>query len=177
MRYIFILFLFVANSLMAQKSIYDIKISVGNEKAFELAAFRGKKILIASINPTFLSTKSNFQYWDSLQKANPTLAIVLMQTSEGTTAASKGAEVFVPKSPESTVLTRTNSAKKEKGSGQNALMRWLTDVRLNGHFDLDVTTDAQLYFVSEAGVLYAVLEKGASSSNIDAILKQETVWQ
>ena len=54
-------------------------------------------------------------------------------------------------------------------------MQWLTHAGQNIHFDADVTTDNQLYIISESGILYAVLEKGVPPGVIDQLLKQEDV--
>ena len=58
---------------------------------------------------------------------------------------------------------------------QNALMKWLTNSSENNRFDAEVSTDNQLYVISESGILYAILEKGAPLKVLETVLGQKDI--
>ena len=60
------------------------------------------------------------------------------------------------------ILTEGMHTRKSAGEQQSPLLKWLTDKGSNGHFDMDVSSPGQKFFVSEQGRLYGVL--GAETS-------------
>jgi glutathione peroxidase-family protein len=173
---LFGLFLYAGGS-MAQSRVYDISIQGIDGKSISLASYQGKKILIAAVSADNLQ-KGQLRFLDSLQAGNPAVAVIAIPASDYKGANDSLVIDGVKKS--STLRMQVAAAdgvKKTNGSKQNRLMQWLTSVSSNTHFDLDVTTDNQLYVISESGVLYAVLEKGAPASLINQLLKQEDVKQ
>jgi glutathione peroxidase len=177
MKYILFFIFFYCCQVSAQSNIYDFRVQTKNGKSINLQDFKGKKILIASVGAKNLQEKSAFSYWDSIQTANPKIAIIIIPSDDFSEADSISASVDGIKVPPSskTTVSASVSVKKDKGDRQNPLMQWLTHAGQNTHFDADVTTEKQLYIISESGVLYAVLEKGVPPVVISQLLKQEDV--
>lgn len=165
----FFLFLFV------KTSIYDLQIQTVEGNTINMSEFRGKKILIASISHTNLQSEG-LVFLDSLQLANPSVVIIAIPANDfGGTGNAETLTAIINKTSRKIIVTAPADVKKEKDRTQNSLMKWLTSNLENFHFDAEVNTDNQLYFVSESGVLYAVLEKGVPTEIIDKLLKQEDV--
>lgn len=174
MRLFLLSFIFYANALFSQSSIYDLSITTAAGQNLSLSEYKGSKMVIAAVSPDSLQKESVLNYWDSLQTANPTVIFILVPAND---FASPGDTVVLENPSGDIVLSEGADVKKDNGSNQSPLMQWLTDPAKNSHFNADVRTDNQLYFISETGVLYAVLEKGVEQQVVDNILKQDEVQQ
>lgn len=165
----FFIFLFV------KTSIYDLQIQTVEGNKIKMSEFKGKKILIASISPENLET-GGLAFMDSLQLANPSVVVIAVPASDF--GGDRNTEIMLTikdNTSRKIIVAEQADVKKEKNKSQNALMNWLTHEMENFHFDTDVTTDNQLYIISESGVLYAVLEKTVPVGVLDKLLKQEDV--
>lgn len=49
--------------------------------------------------------------------------------------------------------------RKSFGDKQSYVTKWLTDVNLNGHFNIDITEDGQMFLLDERGSLFGVFRK------------------
>jgi glutathione peroxidase len=177
MRFLFWVALLIPAELMAQSSLYKITLTTINGKNINLSDFGGKKIMVASVSAENLNN-GQLAYLDSLQLANPAIIVIAVPAADYK-SVNDSATVTQMKNNSSLhiIVTGADVVKKNNGGKQNKLLFWLTSVSANTHFDLDVTTDDQVYIISESGVLYAVLEKGASAGLINQLLKQEDVKQ
>lgn len=176
MKLILFFIFFYCCQVSAQSSIYDLQVKTRNDKLISLQDYKDKKILIASVGVKNLHKKEAFSYWDSLQAANPQVAIIIIPSNDfGTDDSVSATDKTTAPVSAKTIVSISVSAKKDKGINQNPLMHWLTHADRNTHFDADVNTDNQLYIINESGMLYAVLEKGVPPGVIDQLLKQEKV--
>ena len=176
MRLIFFLAIFYSVPALSQSSIYELDIQTITGETVSFKAYKGQKILIASVSTDNLQKKGALVFWDSLKAANPKTAMILMAAGDmGTAVDSAALNNIKNNTSDKLVLSGTVQVKKDKGNNQNPVMQWLTDGNKNSHFNADVETDQQIYVISESGVLYAVLGKGVSPSVIDQVLKQNDV--
>jgi glutathione peroxidase-family protein len=156
MKIFLILFIYMSG-IFSETSIYDINIEIVQGQVFNMAQCRGKKILISVIRPDSLQNQK-LNFLDSVKEVNPNLVIIVIPATDF--IAPEEIVAAVNNNPSSgLILVAPSAVKKSAGETQHPLMKWLTDIEQNSHFDAEVKSDDQLYFVSESGVLYAVLER------------------
>ena len=175
MRYIFLLLLLGSATLQAQKSIYTISLQSESGKTFSLSDYRTKKMIIGVFSPSVYQNKQTRQYWDSVKTPNHRIQVLLMVAADlnvqGASAADLSGQLDVSTFFETTKVV----SKKLNGVYGSEIVNWLSNTSLNNHFSADTVTDERLYFISESGVLYAILEKGASSKIINELINQQDV--
>jgi glutathione peroxidase-family protein len=177
MKNILILLFLFQGEIVAQKDLSDIQIQSLDGTIIAMKNFEGKKILIASASlDNFQNHRLNFL--DSLQVANPSVVIIAVPALDfGGVRNESIIESIKNRPPGNIIVATPGEVKKNKGEKQSRLLRWLTNDADNSHFNAEVATDDQLYFISESGILYAVLEKGVPAAVIDQLLKQDDVKQ
>jgi hypothetical protein len=177
MRYIFLFLLLSSSAIKAQKSIYGISVQSESGKTVSLGDYKTKKMIIGVFSVTAYQNKQTKQYWDSVKASNPNINVLLMVAADlempGSAAANFTNELPVSTSFETTKI----SSKKSNGVYGSEIVNWLSSTSLNNHFSADLVTDERLYFISESGVLYAVLERGASAKIINELINQQDVKQ
>jgi len=142
--------------------------------AISLKQYTGKKILIAIVGNDLWKDKSPLLQFDSLQKANPSIVVIVLPASDfGNASDSTIVSQDLQSSKSGLIKSSPAKVKKSNGKDRPQIIQWLSDVQMNSHFDMDVLTDYQLYFINETGALYAVLGKGASSATINELLQQK----
>lgn len=156
---IFIVLFLSLTGIFSKTNIYDIKVKTVEGRIFDLTQCKGKKIVVATIRPSSLQNEK-FHFFDSIQKANPNLIIIAIPATDFTAFGDTISSINYNSSL-NLILVAPSFVKKSAGKSQHPLMTWLTSLEQNNHFDAEVKTDDQLYFVNESGVLYAILEKGA----------------
>lgn len=177
MKFIFLFVILCSTNLLAQNKIYDQSIQTLDDRTISMSRFSGSKILIASVSPDRLKKKTLAQL-DSLQTANPSVIVIAVPALDfGGSDNTELVAQIKKNNARKIIITTASEVKKENGDRQSGLLQWLTHGTKNSHFDTEVATDNQLYFISESGILYAVLESGAPSSLVDKLLKQEDVKQ
>ncbi|MBL7699867.1 MAG: hypothetical protein JNK79_16995 [Chitinophagaceae bacterium] len=177
MRYIFYIALLYSFPLMSQTSIYDLKVQTAYGGELRLQHLKGRKILIAVVSVENLNRKGGLELWDSITTANPNVACILIPASDMDTVSNDSAAMVSvrTKTSKKLILSDVGSVRKDRGEKQHPLMRWLTDVSQNEYFNSDVTTDQQLYVISESGILYAIMEKGVRMAVVNEVLKSADV--
>lgn len=70
------------------------------------------------------------------------------------------------------IISTPSMVKKSAGETQHPLLKWLTNVNQNGHFDKDIVQDCQMFMVNENGVLY-----GVHSYILDALTMRNVMLQ
>lgn len=144
-----------------------------NGKAISLKQYAGKKMLIAIVGNDLWKDKSPLLQLDSIQKANPSIVVVVLPASDfGNSSDSALVSQDLQSSKTGLIKSAPAPVKKSNGAARSNIVQWLTDVQLNSHFDMDVLTDYQLYFINETGGLYAVLGKGFSNATVNELLQQ-----
>jgi glutathione peroxidase len=166
---------FYAGDLLAQSQVYDITIPKIDGTSVSLSSYKGKKIVVLSVSPGNIQN-GTLAVLDSLQAANPSFVVIAVPATDfaGNDDSLK-IDAIKKNSPRHVIVAAADAVKKSNGAKQNRLLQWLTNSSQNTHFDADVTTDVQLYLISESGILFAVLEKGTPTSLIVQLLKQADV--
>lgn len=159
----------------AQTEVYDLSIQDLQGKIVKLGKYKGQKILIASVTPDNLE-RGGLRFLDSLQQVYPRVAMIAVPAMDF--GGAKNAEIMTNIRNENSkglIIGSPANVKKNKGKDQNSLLKWLTNLSDNKHFNDDVDTDNQLYVISESGILYAVLLKDAPVAVIDIVLRQADI--
>jgi glutathione peroxidase-family protein len=168
-----VLFMLTSCLLQAQNNFYDLSVIPAMGRVVSLSDYKGKKVLIVVASPTAIQAKNAARYLGKVQAAYPQIAVLVLQTAD----TGKVVDSAVIANPEqlqklsNTRFVTLTAAGKDKGSAQHPLLQWLTHSDSNRHFDLDITGDEQFFVISESGVLYAVLEKGAPDEALKTVLE------
>ena len=70
------------------------------------------------------------------------------------------------------LILQSSYVTKNAGLNQNSLLKWLTDVNQNTHFDVDVRSTEQIFIVNKKGTLYSVLTREVGSDVLNASLQE-----
>lgn len=176
MKLILIIAVLASLQLNAQRNAFDFSVRDAKGNFVSLSDFKGKRLVVATIAKENLETKTAFSYWDSIQRANPQIKFFIIPVNDfGADSSGEISSSLSRSSPSGLFLSQTVSAKKGSGEKQDPFIRWLTNGSENGHFDMDVSDDQQMFVISEAGVLYAVVGKGTSRKILNEILSQPDI--
>lgn len=177
MKLFLLAMIFYSGDLLAQSQVYNISMRAIDGTSFSMSSYKGKKIVVLSVSPDNIKN-GQLAVLDSLQVANPTFVVIAIPATDfkGSNDSIK-IDAIKNNNPWHVIVTAADVVKKSNGTKQNRLLQWLTNSSQNTHFDADVTTDVQMYFISESGVLFGVLEKGAPTSLISQLLTQPDVKQ
>ncbi|MEO6230420.1 MAG: hypothetical protein ABJB11_13695 [Ferruginibacter sp.] len=177
MKYFLMLLFFIPGRSFSQTSLFDIQLKSLDGKIVRMKDYKGKKIVISTASAVILQSYQ-LAFLDSLQESNPSIVVIAVPAIDfGGIDDSLKIGALKKSSRPNMVVAAADWVKKSNGIKQNRLLQWLTNSSQNTHFNADITMDAQLYIISESGVLYAVLEKGTPVSLINQLLKQEDVKQ
>jgi hypothetical protein len=161
-------------SVTAQKSIYEISMQTIDSVSFSMSVFKGKKIIIATSSPEALHS-GGLKYYDSLQKAFPDTKVIVIPAEDLNGIMNREFSLALKNTLQRRVtICMLTSAKKSAARNQNNLMKWLTSVNDNKHFDLDVR-DEPIYVISECGALYALLDRNVTAKQWQEVLSIENL--
>jgi len=150
---------------------YDIEFQSLDGKPVSMADYKGKKILVATIDVNKPSARQ-FAFLDSLQEASKDLQIMIVPSSDKSSAGEDEVKEFYRATKSTLLVGQSAKVGKRAGEKQHKLYQWLTNVENNLHFNND--GEAGRYFlVSAKGTLYATMEPGVPDSVILNILKIE----
>jgi glutathione peroxidase-family protein len=177
MKYIIILVLFCTNQICAQSKIYDVEVSTLDSTKESLRYYPGQKILIATGHPNYLR-KAGVKFLDSLKSLYPALVIIAVPVQDSSIEDTRSDIDLIQNNRAKKIIVGTvaNTA-DNKSERQNKLVKFLTDVGENTHFDQELTTDFTIYLISESGYLYATLNKSTSAKTLNELIRQEDVKQ
>lgn len=166
------LFGFVLIMFSMQSSIYDIQIDTVEGATAGMASFTGKTIVISPFN-ALTPDIAWLQHLDSLQMGDTSLQVIAVPANDFTNAGNDGLLAVLKDSLAlNFVMLKSTDVKKDAGNNQNLLLKWLTDVNENGHFDVDVMAEGQMFIVSRNGILYSVLDNDVPENILNQILSQ-----
>jgi len=177
MRLLLIFVFLYSLPILGQDKIYDLNVETAYDGRFDMSQLKGQKVVVAAISLETLKNKSTIQFWDSLKAANPKIGFILIPAVD-VGADSDDSTVMrevTNRTPEKLILSGAGRVKKDSRDKQHPIMQWLTDVKKNRHFDMEVESDVQIYVVSESGELYAVLTKNTQLKVLNQVLKQDDV--
>lgn len=151
-------------------SFYDIKFEALDGTIIKTSSYKGKKVVIALLSAN-ASGLGMVTYLDSIQKANKSVQVIIIPTGDfdGSVSAQ---DLKSLKKNISLLVTKPLKVKKSNGNLQHPLFVWLTQVKENKHFDMDVQSEGQLFIVSERGTLYSVLPKDTPRNIISKVIDE-----
>jgi len=176
MKIIILFIIFCSNQIMAQVNLWEIQFQTLDGKTINMHDFKGKKILIASVSPEKLRNGS-LKFLDSVQAAYPAAVVIAIPAADyGDTLIT---DIIMNEIKNSvsyqSVVTVPALVKKESGINQFSLAAWLTHHEINGHFDADVSTDYQVFIISESGILYTELQEDITFQTITQLFSQADI--
>ncbi len=143
--------------------IYQFSIHTIDGKEISLDNYKGKKLLFITLSPN-LSDSSLHQLMAFRQKySSDSLAIIGIPALEDGFTRKSAYAVYktVNRDDISLIISEPVNVRKT-ASQQVALFFWLTHVENNRHFNNDVTSPGQKFFLDESGILYAVMSQRQS---------------
>lgn len=152
------------------QGIYGQALKDVNGKDIALQHYAGKKILFIVLSPKTADSLSREIRAFKKQYGNTVHVIGVLSAEDGVTEATKPGLL---RSLSINDIELTGIQHTRKGIGQSPVLQWLTNRKQNGHFDREVTSPGQKFFVSENGKLYAVIgpEKHLDAPIIAKIVK------
>lgn len=163
-------------------SLYQIEFKdITGIDLIRMSNYTGKKLVVLEFNaasPDAFQLKSLDTLYKSSKGQFEVIAIPV--NDFGTPMESNALKSMLKDSLRLTYLIGDPGiAQKSAGSSQHPLLKWLTDVNDNLHFDDDITEDGKMFILSDTGTLYAILNKGFRPNNplMQTILNNEPVNQ
>ena len=155
-----------------RSSVYDITIPSISGSMVSISSYQGKKILVTIFNPASPDT-AFLNYLNSISKANSSLQIIAVPAAElGKAASSKALTSFANSFSANFLMTAPVLVKKNANKYQGSLLKWLTNVSENGHFDTDAEEAGQLFIIGKEGTLYGVLSGGSEKKILERSINQ-----
>ncbi len=157
-------------------SLYSIRFEQADGGVIEMSSFKGKRFMVVVVDPE----RPDIAYLDQVRSvagsssASPhIIAVPASDLEEGKSkAAAPAAFAALHKS---ITLSKAVDAGK-RSAKQHPLLKWLTAVEGNGHFDRDVE-DGLIFMINEKGVLYGVHSKQLSPKLLKEVMEQEIKQQ
>lgn len=154
MKLIFLSFGLLASGVFFQSNLYDLNVQSVSGSTLLMSSYSGKKIAVVVFDPAAVNN-SFLHSIDSL--SGNKLKIIAVPANELGMATTASLITLSQSFSSSMVMLRPCYVKKNAGVNQEPLLKWLTNVSENGHFDNDVSATGQIFLVNQSGVLYAVL--------------------
>lgn len=152
-------------------SIYDIEVQSADGTKISLSRFKGNKLLITTV-PAGKESKQKINYLSSLAANDNTLRIIAVPVLDDDTRKAKDETISLSDIKSSDMLvTKPMNTFRKSNYEQHALFRWLTNYKLNGHFDAGWTGTGEYFLVSDEGQLYAVLDADVPKKVLEDALR------
>ncbi|MFT3945667.1 MAG: hypothetical protein QM763_15195 [Agriterribacter sp.] len=158
-------------------SLYGISFDTFNGATVSMSSFKGRSVVIIVLD----NKRPGIKYLttvDSLAKRSLSSAVVILvpaadidadSTKQSAEISNAGKEL----SERKIVTAKEMNVKKKSAEKQHPLFQWLTNAKLNGHFDNDVVSDGQMYMINEKGILYGVHEAQLSGKTVTQVITQK----
>lgn len=149
---------------------YDLQFESIDGAMVNTSSFKGKKVVIAVVSSEQKSVRL-IEYLDSTQKANDSVRVIAIPTGDfkGTVNVQTLKEL---RNRLSIIISKPMKVTKESGAQQHALFSWLTKSAENTHFNMDVSGEGQLFFISAKGTLFGVFPKDTPARIISRTINQ-----
>jgi len=170
-KYFIILIAIFMSATAFSQNYFQLSFKKLNGDTVSVNSYAGKKTMyiilpLNQTNPVFSQLEAfKNRYQDSIR------IVGILSIEEGFESSSIGSIQSMYQNLKIIVSEGMNT-KKASGVSQGAIMKWLTNKTQNLHFDVDTVGIGLKFFVSESGVLFAVLPPQASleSPIIDKII-------
>ncbi len=157
-------------------SLYSISFEQADGRVIEMSSFKGKRFMVVVVDPK----RPDIAYLDHIHSiarsasVSPhVIAVPASDLEEGKRkTAAPSAFTTLNKS---ITLSRAVDAGK-RSAQQHPLLKWLTHVEGNRHFDRDIE-DGLMFMINEKGVLYGVHNKQLSPKLLKEVMEQEIKQQ
>jgi glutathione peroxidase-family protein len=157
-------------SMRTADGFYDISFQSLDGSVIRTSSYEGKKVVIGVVSGSAAGVKLA-KYLDSVQKANPAMQAIAIPTGEFD-GSIKAQDLRELKKDISIIIAQPLKVRKANGTQQHPLFAWLTHSSGNKHFNIDVTGEGQLFFISAKGTLYAVLPSNTPYKAISKVMNQ-----
>ena len=155
-----------------QSSIYDIQIQTVQNNTFNMSAFANKKILITTINAVN-PVNTQLLFLDSIQNQDTSIKVIAVPALDfGGIENNTALSVLSTALGLDFTIVKSSFVKKQAGSNQHPLFKWLTSVNENAHFNNDADAIGQFFIVSKNGTLYSVLPPEVPNERLSQSLNQ-----
>jgi glutathione peroxidase-family protein len=155
---------FLLLAFFMQSSIYTIEFRKLNGGTLNMSEFANKKIIVIAFNAVDPDVQ-RLKLLDSLQNADNTIQVIGVPATDFSGEGNNGALNNLSNTLSARfVMSKQSQIKKETTINQHPLIKWLTHVNENSHFDVDADGADMIFLVSNTGVLYSVLPKQAPTA-------------
>ena len=170
---ILFLILYILTFQLANNDIYSIGCKDINGRTINLNEFKDRKIIIALIEGS--NPKTEFLvFLDSIQKVKSDYKIIIIPSEEfGGPSDIPSLLKIKEKFGESLTMTSPMNVTKSSGNLQHPLLKWLTDVNLNQHYNKDAEGSTQLFFIAPGAIIYSVISPQAPIEVINRLLANQ----
>jgi glutathione peroxidase-family protein len=169
MRHLFLYLSVLLISMRVVNSFYDISFQSLDGSVIRTSSYEGKKVVIGVVSGSAAGVKL-VKYLDSVQRADPSMIAIAIPTGEFDGSV-KTQDLRELKKNISIVISQPLTVKKTSGA-QHPLFAWLTKSSENNHFNMDVSGEGQLFFISAKGTLYGVLPGNTPYKVISKVMNQ-----
>ena len=173
MKLILVFLCFVFHGAHAQNKLYDLSMKSADGDSILLSGFKGVNILVAVSTDEYLQ-KRGMTFLDSLTREFPRLQILIFPATDiGDQRVVDS--TLSKKFPDNKQLTMASrSAVGSEKLPKSPVVKFVTEVEENTHFDLPIISDFQLYIIDELGELCAVMTNKFPLKALDEILRHQT---
>ena len=174
MKLVFILIPLLFATNLPPSDFYKIQVESVDGKTINLSDYKGKKILIAEFNAAN-PDESFLGMLDTLQNSDTGIVVIAVPATDfdGNTSNSKIKSLKADLNL-NYLVTETGKVARNSGGSQLSLFKWLTSLSDNTHFDVDITSEGQMFLVSEKGELLAAVGKGTPPDIISQLLTKSS---
>ncbi|QEC69295.1 hypothetical protein FRZ67_19015 [Panacibacter ginsenosidivorans] len=140
-------------------NLYDLQFNGIDSSVIHVSEFQNKHLIIAEFDAAD-PDRGELSALDSLYKSDTEhISIIAVPVLDfGTVVNIEDMKLLLHDTLGlSYIIADTGYAKKEAGTNQQLLMKWITHRSENGHVDNDITEAGQFYLVSTTGILYGNL--------------------
>lgn len=147
-------------SIAPPKSIYSIVFKGINGSQIDMSMYRNKKILVS----TFQASQpdlAKLRLQNYLYRANKdNLIVIAIPVNNGDSFVDevKLQSLLTDSLHIEYIIARPGKSSKGSGESQHKLLKWITNVSENGHFDNDITKQGQMFLINERGALYGLFD-------------------
>lgn len=177
-----LLILFFSLTCFSQnRSIYSITCKDIQHNDLDFSVFQNRKVIVVLFDAGLADTGTIklLLLLDTLYKSQSIpLAVVGIPISDnGTSMQNELLYAFLKNTLQiSFPITEVSKAKKVNGNSQHIVCKWLSNSKLNGHFNDDTRESGQAFVINAQGNLYASVrtqtKRLTSSELIDILNKQ-----
>jgi glutathione peroxidase-family protein len=162
-QFIVFLFVFFVTHCFGQDSsnVHSIHFNGIDNSDIDMSIYKGRQILVvqfSALNPN----RTQLISLDSLYKSRrESLQVIGIPVNDSDADIKKNSVVKLLRDTLklSFVISDISKAKKRADNNQHSLLKWISHVDLNKHFDYDIEDGDQMYMISKTGILYALLAR------------------